>query len=272
VNRIDHAFERARAEKRAALALFITAGDPDLDTTRRLVLALAEGGADLIELGIPHSDPIAEGPTIQASSQRSLERGTTLPAILELLREIRRETDVPLLLMGYLNNVLGYGAERLVHEGAAIGVDGLIVADAPYEEAAELGAACDAKGVHCVLMVAPTSTPERVVQIARRSRGFVYCVSVTGVTGERAALPADLRELVARVKRATRTPVAVGFGISTPEHAAEVGRLADGVIVGSALVKRIGEAPSPDSAVAEAARFARGLARALHQGSASQPA
>ncbi len=263
MNRIDRAFEAARGEGRAALVLFLTAGDPDLETTARLVPALAEAGADLIEIGIPHSDPIAEGPTIQAASQRALERGTSLPQILEVCREIRRETDVPLLFMGYLNNVLGHGPERLVQDCAAIGIDGLIVADAPYEEAAELQAASDAKGVHRVLMVAPTSTPERVIQIATRSRGFVYCVSVTGVTGERAALPVDLRELVARVKRTTTTPVAVGFGIATPEQAAEVGRLADGVIVGSALVKRIGEAATHADALAEAARFTRALARSL---------
>jgi tryptophan synthase alpha chain len=265
VNRIDRAFARARSEERAALALFVTAGDPDLATTGRLLPALAEAGTDLIEIGIPHSDPIAEGPTIQASSQRALERGTGLPQILELCREARRETDVALLLMGYWNNVLGHGVERLVQDCAAIGIDGLIVTDAPYEEAPELGAACEAKGVHRVLMVAPTSTPERVVQISARSRGFVYCVSVTGVTGERAVLPGDLRELVARVKRATRTPVGVGFGIATPEHAAEVGRIADGVIVGSALVKRIAEAPTGQAALAAAERFTRELASALRR-------
>lgn len=262
-NRIDAAFGRAREEGRAVLAPFVTCGDPDLDTTVELVPELAAAGADLVELGVPHSDPIAEGPMIQASSLRALRHGTTLAHVLEVAGRIRRVTEVPLILMGYLNNVLAYGEEALVQSSVETGVDGLIVADAPYEEAGRLQAACEAKGVHRVLLVAPTSTPERVVQIARRSRGFVYCVSVTGVTGERAELPADLQSLVRRIQRVSRTPVAVGFGISSGAHAAEVARLADGAIVGSALVRRIGEAPTPAAAIEAATAFVRELAGAV---------
>jgi tryptophan synthase alpha chain len=262
-NRIDLAFERSRAQGRAALIPFVTAGDPDLDTTRELAIELAAAGADVIELGVPHSDPIAEGPVIQAASARSLAKHTTLSRILEMASSVRAACDVPLVLMGYLNNVLAHGEERFALDSAAAGVDGVIVADAPFEEAPRLQAACAAEGVHRVLLVAPTSTPERVVQIAARSRGFVYCVSVTGVTGARTELPSDLGALVRRIQRVTSTPVAVGFGISTPEQAVQVGRIADGVIVGSALVSRIGAAPSPRAAIAEAASFVRGLSSAL---------
>jgi tryptophan synthase alpha chain len=243
--------------------VFVTAGDPDLATTPELVPELAAAGADVIELGIPHSDPIAEGPVIQASSFRSLAKGTRLARILELARDVRAATEVPLVLMGYTNNVRAHGEERFAKECAEAGVDGVIVADATYDAEPRLGAACHAAGVHRILMVAPTSTPERLVAIAARSRGFVYLVSVTGVTGERAEVPADLAALVRRVQRVTDTPVAVGFGIAGPGQAAAVARIADGVIVGSALVRRIGEAPSPSAAIAEAARFTRELAAAV---------
>ena len=263
MSRIDPAFARAREEERAALVVFVSAGDPDLETTAALIPELAAAGADVVELGVPHSDPIAEGPTIQASSERALKQGVQLAGILDLCRQVRARTEVPLVLMGYLNNVLAYGEEPLVQACAGAGVDGLIVADAPFEEARALQAACEAKGVHRILMIAPTSTPERVVKIASRSRGFVYCVSVTGVTGERDTLPADLEPLVARIRRVCSTPVAVGFGISTPEQAARVARLADGVIVGSALVSRIGAAPSRDAALEVSVEFVRTLSQAL---------
>jgi tryptophan synthase alpha chain len=263
MNRIDRAFRRARDENRAALVVFVTAGDPDLETTGELIPALAEAGADVVELGVPHSDPIAEGPTIQASSTRSLEHHTALPGILDRVREVRATCDVPLVLMGYLNNVLAFGEERLVDACAAHGVDGLILVDVPFDEAPGLQAASEAKGVHRILLVAPTSTPDRLVRIASRSRGFVYCVSVTGVTGARSELPADLEQLVARIQRVTETPVAVGFGISTAEHAARVARVADGVIVGSALVQRIGAADSPQAAIDSAIRYVRELADAV---------
>ncbi len=263
MNRIDRAFTTAREEGRAALIVFVSAGDPDLETTRELVPELAAAGADVIELGIPHSDPIAEGPTIQAASARALRQGTTLRQILDAVGSLREVSDVPLVLMGYLNNVLAYGEEQLVETCTAVGVDGLIVADVPYEEAPTLQAACEGKGVHRILLVAPTSTPERVVRIASRSRGFVYCVSVTGVTGARSALPLDLEALVSRIQRVTATPVAVGFGVSTPEQAAAVAGLADGVIVGSALVNRLGKATSRDEAIESAREFVRSLSAAV---------
>lgn len=263
MNRLDAAFARARAEQRAALVVFVTGGDPDLETTAELVPELAAAGADVIELGFPHSDPIGEGPTIQAASQRSLRHHTSLTQVLELVRRVRGVTQVPLVLMGYLNNVLAHGEERLAKDAAASGADGLIVADTPHEETGVLSRACAEAGVHRVLMVAPSSTPERVVRIAAASRGFVYCVSVTGVTGSRAALPPDLAHLVGRIRRVTSTPIGVGFGVSTPEQAAEVARLADGVIVGSALVSRIGAARNRDEAVRSAREFVAELAAAV---------
>ena len=263
MNRIDRAFARARAEQRAALIVFVTAGDPDLETTAELVPELAAAGADLVELGIPHSDPIGEGPTIQAASLRSLTHHTTLAQILELVRHVRAVCDVPLVLMGYLNNVLAHGEERMAKDAAAAGADGLILADAPFEETEVLSRACSEAGVHRVLMVAPTSTPARVVRIAAASRGFVYCVSVTGVTGSRQALPPDLAALVGRIRRVTTTPVCVGFGVSTAAQAAEVARLADGVIVGSALVARVGAAKGRDDVVRSARAFVAELSAAV---------
>ncbi len=263
MNRIDQAFERARAEKRAALIVFVTAGDPDLATTAELIPELAAAGADIIELGIPHSDPIGEGPTIQISSQRALARRTTLADILDLVRRVRAVCDVPLVLMGYLNNVLAYGDERLAKDAGSAGADGLIVSDVPFEETTRLSSACAEHGVHRVLLVAPTSTPERTVRIAAASRGFVYCVAVTGVTGARRELPADLEQLVARIRRVTPTPVGVGFGVSTPAQAAQVARLADGVIVGSALVSRIDAAPDREAAIRAAREFVAELSAAV---------
>jgi tryptophan synthase alpha chain len=263
-NRIDLAFARTRAENRAAVIVFVTAGDPDLETTAEMIPELAAAGADIIELGIPHSDPIGEGPTIQISSQRALARHTTLGDILGLVRRVRPVCDVPLVLMGYLNNVLAHGEERLAKDAGAAGADGLIVADVPFEATETLSRACAEHGVHRVLMVAPTSTPERVVRIAAASRGFVYCVSVTGVTGARRELPSDLAKLVARIRRVTPTPVCVGFGVSTPAQAAQVARLADGVIVGSALVSRIDAAPDREAAIRAARAFVAELRAAVN--------
>ncbi len=263
MNRIEKAFAKARAEQRAALIVFVTAGDPDLETTAELIPELEAAGADIIELGIPHSDPIGEGPTIQISSQRSLARHTSLSEILDLVRQVRTVSQVPLVLMGYLNNVLAYGDERMAKDAGAAGADGLIVSDVPFEETVRLSNACAEHGIARVLLVAPTSTPERTVRIAAASRGFVYCVSVTGVTGARTELPADLERLVARIRRVTATPVCVGFGVSTPEHAARVARLADGVIVGSALVSRIDAAPDRESAVRAARSFVAELRAAV---------
>lgn len=263
MDRIATAFERASTAGRAALVIFITCGDPDLRTTLELVPALAAAGADIVELGFPHSDPIAEGPTIQAASQRALAGGVTTGDVLELASQVRAASEVPLVLMGYMNNVLAHGEQQFVADAAAAGVDGLIVVDAPFDERPGLQAACREHGVHRVLLVAPTTPPERMVRISRHSSGFVYCVSVSGVTGARSELPPDLTSLVTRVKRVSSLPVAVGFGISTPEQAAAVGRVAAGVVVGSAVINALADG-GPAAAIALVKSLAAAIATARH--------
>nr|5EY5_A Chain A, LBCATS-a [synthetic construct]5EY5_C Chain C, LBCATS-a [synthetic construct] len=264
MNRIAEAFEELKKKGEKALIPFITAGDPDLETTLELVRALVEAGADIIELGIPFSDPLADGPTIQRASQRALASGTTLDKVFEMVRELReKNTDVPIVFLTYYNPIFRYGIERFVKECAEAGVDGLIVPDLPPEEAADLAAAAEKYGVDLIFLVAPTSTDERIKMIAKHASGFVYCVSVTGVTGARSEIAADLAELVSRIRKHTDLPIAVGFGISTPEQAAEVAQVADGVIVGSAIVKRIEENQDEEDIVEEVREFVRELREAV---------
>ncbi len=235
MNRLQAAFARGRA-----FIPFLTAGDPDLETTERLALALAQEGADLIELGIPFSDPVAEGPVIQAADVRALSSGTTTDGIFALARRLRGQTQVALAFMTYVNPVFAYGAERFLSNCAQAGVDALIVPDLPFEERGELLPYCEAHGVALISLIAPTSR-ERIGDIAAQAQGFVYCVSSLGVTGVRSAITGDVVGMVAAVKAARDIPVAVGFGIATPEQAAAVARHADGAIVGSAIVRLIGE-------------------------------
>jgi tryptophan synthase alpha chain len=255
VSRIGVCFERLRARGEKALVPYVTAGDPDLKTTEALVLSMAEAGADLIELGVPFSDPIADGPTIQRASQRALERGATLRRVLELVRRVRTRCQVPLLLMGHANPFYAMGPAGFAAAAAEAGVDGLIVADLPPEEGADLYGAAERAGLDPVLLAAPTTTDARLRLLAERTRGFLYYVSLTGVTGARAALAADLEAAVARVKGFSDVPVCVGFGVSTPVHAREIARFADGVVVGSAIVERVERAGSPDEAVDSVAHF-----------------
>jgi tryptophan synthase alpha chain len=253
MSRIRSAFEAHPG----LLVPFITVGDPDLPTTVDLIVALAAQGAGVIELGLPYSDPIADGPTIQASSQRALDRGVKLADVFGVVRAVRERSDVPLVLFTYCNPIYRYGLERFLQEAAAAGADGILMPDIPPEEAEDLRAIAARVGLDVIFLVAPTSTPERVKLICEASSGFVYVVAATGVTGARAQLASDLREKLALVKRhahrnGTPLPVAVGFGVSTPEQVAEIRAMgADGVIVGSALVERIGRwglAPEVDKA------------------------
>ena len=235
-------FERCRRQRRAAFIPYITAGDPDLETTGRLVEALARGGADLIELGVPFSDPIADGPVNQRAAFRALQSGTTLSGVLELVANCRRRIDTPIVLFTYYNPIHVRGGERFAEQAAASGVDGVLCVDLPPEEGREtLVPALEAQGIDPIFLLAPTSTPERIRRVAEASRGFVYYVSRTGVTGEQKALSESLAGELRRVRRIVGLPVAVGFGISTPEQVSRVGRLADGVVVGSALVRLIEE-------------------------------
>lgn len=243
-DRIAELFERTRAEGRPALIAFVPGGWPEPDATPGIVRALLEGGADAVELGVPFSDPLADGVTNQAAYQQALDAGVTQDDVLASIRALREDgVSAPLLLMGYFNPMLAAGTRPFARAASAAGVDGLIVVDLPVEEAGELAEPAREHGVHLIHLLAPTSTAERIAAVGERGSGFVYCVSVTGVTGSRARLPEDLPAFIARVRERAALPLAVGFGISAREHVEEVGRFADAAIVGSAVVQTIREAP-----------------------------
>lgn len=262
MNRLEGLFAESRRTGRKALVVYVCAGDPDLATTERLVPALARAGADVIELGVPFSDPLADGPTIQAASQRALASGTSLIGVLELVRRLRRGgCTVPLVLFGYMNPIVRMGLAPFVATATDAGADGLLVADLPLEESFALGKLAEAAGLSLVLLAAPTTPPARLAAIGRATRGFLYFVSVTGVTGARTELPADLPAKLAEVRAATAMPVAVGFGVSTPAQAGALAAHADAVVVGSALVAALrqgGEDFKP------ALALVRSLAAAVH--------
>lgn len=258
---IKRTFENARAGGRAALMPYFTLGYPDPNTSLEIIEAVAQAGADLIELGIPFSDPLADGPTVQRSTQAALEQGMTVGACLELVVQLRRRgVSQPLLLMGYYNPILSFGVERFVVAAKKAGADGFIVPDLPPDEAAELKAACQEHSLALIFMLAPTATEARIAVVAAQTSGFLYLVSLTGVTGARQSLPPDLQAFIQRAKASTVTPAAVGFGISTPEQARAVGKMADGVIVGSALINVVEAAAEPAQA---AGRFIADLRQAM---------
>jgi tryptophan synthase alpha chain len=244
---------------RPGLVAYVTCGDPDMGTTREVVLAAIGAGADVVELGVPFSDPVADGPVIQRASDRALRAGTTLESVVQLASEVRRQSDAGLIIFSYFNPLLRYVLERFCADAATAGIDGALVTDLPVEEGGEYIRAMRAKNLATVFLAAPTSTDERLKRIAQASTGFVYAVSRTGVTGARAELPQDARELVTRLKRYTQLPVAVGFGISTAQQFAAVGEYADAGVVGSAIVQVI-ERAGPQGKAAEAvAELVRGL-------------
>lgn len=244
-------FARRRAEHRLALLPWVMAGEREDATTVDLLESMVEAGADGFEISVPFSDPMADGPTVQRANQRALERGMTVDGALALLRKVRARLRVPIALMGYANPFVRYGVERFCADAAAAGANGLIVPDVPYEESEELRRATSRAGLDLVAFAAPTTSPERARLVARHARGFVYCVSLTGVTGARTDLAAGLDDLLARVRAATETPVVVGFGISRPEHLARLRGKADGAIVASALVDTMEGAADPVSAAHE---------------------
>jgi tryptophan synthase alpha chain len=238
VERIQAVFARAKAEQRAAFMPYHAMGYPDRAQTLEVIRALGDVGAELFEIGIPHSDPLADGPTVQTATYTALTQGTTVADCLAMCRELRTAgMEQPFCAMTYYNPLFAYGVQRFVDDAAAAGIDGLIVPDLPPEEAEELEAACRQAGLATIYLLAPTSTEDRIRSVASHATGFIYLVSVTGITGVRSDLPPDLADFVARVRRHTNLPLAVGFGIATGEQAAAVARIADGVIVGSALVK-----------------------------------
>jgi tryptophan synthase alpha chain len=246
-----------------ALVTYVMAGDPDLATSRAMALACVEGGADVVELGMPFSDPIADGLTLQQAAERALAKGTRVEDCLELAAQLRRRVDTPLVLMGYVNPVLTYGERRFFRECRSAGVDAVILPDVPPEEASELRTLAGDAGVGTVFLLAPTSTPERQRAAAEASTGFVYFVSVTGVTGARRSIPKTLANQVREVRRLSPVPVVVGFGIGDPAQARAVARYADGVVVGSAIVSRVAQGGTRATRANRVRAFVRSLKRAL---------
>jgi tryptophan synthase alpha chain len=243
-DRIAEMFERTRAEGRPAVMPFIPAGWPELDATVEIIEAAVAGGADAFELGMPFSDPLGDGPVNQRAYEQAIANGCTPETVFEAVRELRaRGVRAPLLVMGYSNPLFSYGVNRFVQRAAEVGVDGFIVVDLPPQEAGDLERAANAAGLHMVYLLAPTSTDERIRLVAEHGSGFIYCVSVVGITGARRELSAELPEFVARVRDRTDLPLAVGFGISAREHVRDVGRFADGAVVGSAFVNLVAETP-----------------------------
>ncbi len=256
MSRIHEAFENKKA-----FIPFITCGDPDLETTRKIVLAMVENGADLIELGIPFSDPTAEGPVIQEADNRALKAGATTETILAFAKELRKEVSVPMVFMTYANVVYSYGAERFLTAAEEAEIDGLILPDVPYEEKEEFDSLCAAHGIDLISMIAPTSK-ERITMIAKEAKGFIYIVSSLGVTGVRSEINTDIVSLVSLIREVSDIPCAVGFGISSPKQAAKMASVSDGAIVGSAIVRIIAE-KGKDS-VPYVSEFVKAMSEAVH--------
>jgi len=261
--RIDRTFAALRERGEAAFVPFITFGDPNPSQSLAMLRELERSGADLIELGIPFSDPMADGPVLQRAAERALRAGATLRGALDVVAEFRRGSEVPIILFGYYNPLFRYGVERIAADAGAAGVDGFLCVDLPPEEADDLERAGRAEGLELIYLLAPTSTPDRRRTVLSRARGFVYFVSVLGVTGVRTSLPENLGDLVAIVRRETRLPIGVGFGISTPEQAGAVAAFADAVIVGSAFARVVDNAAGSD-AVERVGELAASLKKAIH--------
>src|SRR5579863_4151796 len=264
--RIAQRFAQLSDAGELGLIAYITVGDPSLEASERIVLAAAEAGADVIELGVPFSDPVADGPTIQRASERALRSGTTLAGVIELVSRLRLQTDVPLMLFSYFNPILQMGVDRFADVAAKAGTDGVLVTDLTPEEAGEYRAAIQARELDTIFLAAPTSTDERLAKIAECSSGFLYLISRTGVTGTRESLPEDLPSLARRARRFTKLPLAVGFGISQPAHVTVLGGIADAAVVGSALVAQIEKARSADAAAVGVAGLVRVLKTAARKG------
>jgi len=267
-SKVDRTFAQLRQRGEKALIAYVMAGDPSLQDTEQLVVELEQAGADIIELGVPFSDPIADGPVIQQAAERALRSGTSLRTILPMVTRLRARTQIPLVLMVYYNNVHAFGPERFCHEAAQAGIDGLIIPDMPPDEASPVKGPAAAAGLQLIFLLAPTSTAERRTFVARQSQGFIYYVSLTGITGAKLLSVADVGKNVEKIRKVTHVPVAVGFGIATPEDAANVAAIADGVIIGSAIVKQIAAHRGKPEMVKHVAEFVRSLKSAM---SAAQP-
>jgi tryptophan synthase alpha chain len=263
MSRIANKFTELRSRREAGFVPFLTFGDPEADRTVPLLVALDRAGADLIEIGVPFSDPMADGPVLQRAAERALAGGASLRGCLDAVAEFRRRSEVPIILFGYYNPIFRYGLERFAADARAAGVDGVLCVDLPPEESGDLDRVARERGLDLIYLLAPTSTLDRMRKVLSRARGFVYFVSVAGVTGVRTRLAENLETLVRSVKRLTSMPIGVGFGISTPEQAAHVASFADAVIVGSAIARVIEECPSGADLVGRVERFAESLAAAV---------
>ncbi len=259
MTRIEKRFVQLKSEGRKAFIPYITAGDPSLELTEQLVVALDKAGADVIELGVPFSDPIADGPVIQRATERGLQAGVTLKKVLDLAKSVRRKSQVPLLLFSYYNPLLNHGLDKLANDAAVAGIDGVLASDLTVEESGPFVRAMHGAALNTAFLVAPTSSPERMKKIAEASTGFLYAVSRTGVTGEQQQLAGDLKDFLRALRRCTKAPIAVGFGISRPEHVKAVWEEADGAIVGSAIVKEVEKYIGKADLVEKVAAFAAWL-------------
>ncbi len=240
-SRISNKFELLKKDNRKAFIAYIMAGDPSIQRTVELVRILEDCGVDIIELGVPFSDPLADGPTIQAAAQRALEDGTTLHTVIDLVRGLRKTTQIPIILMTYYNPIFKYNEEKFIEDACAAGVDGIIVPDLPPDEAAGMMKLTKKKPFDLIFLLAPTSTEDRIKKVCQASGGFIYYVSITGITGSKLSLDPAIESHMARIRSVSDTPIAVGFGISTPDEASLVARFADGVIIGSAIVKKVND-------------------------------
>ena len=239
MKRIEEKFKALRAKNEKALIVYLTAGDPSLRVTKNLIFVLEKAGADILEIGVPFSDPTADGPVIQAASQRSLKAGTTLEGVLKMVAEVRKISEIPIVLFGYFNPIFSYGVKKFALAAQAAGVDGVLVVDLPHEEAKELRNYTDAVGIDFISLIAPTTDKDRLKKIATNATGFLYYISITGITGTAAPKIDNIKTEVEKIRKIANLPIAVGFGISLPEQAKAIGRFADGVVIGSAVVRMI---------------------------------
>jgi len=265
MNRIDSTFMRLRHAKQKALIVYLMGGDPDLAVTESLILNVARGGADVVEIGLPFSDPMAEGTVIQAASQRSLAKGYSFEDFLQMVRRVREKVDIPLLLMNYYNLVLNQGEEAFISKAAQVGIDGLIVPDLPMEEATSLSQSATGHGLHLISFLAPTSR-SRTSKLIDNATGFLYCISSRGVTGARQSFSNDAEEYFEQIAKITSIPTAIGFGIGSPEQAGQVMQYADGVIVGSALVEAIAQVTGSAAKCRQAFTFCQAFSKVVHRG------
>ncbi|PKN06445.1 MAG: tryptophan synthase subunit alpha [Deltaproteobacteria bacterium HGW-Deltaproteobacteria-7] len=241
MKRIEEKFAALRAKKEKALIVYLTAGDPSLDMTKKLIFGLEKAGVDILEIGVPFSDPTADGPVIQAASQRALKAGTTLAGVLKMVSDVRKVSEIPIVLFGYFNPIFAYGVKKFALDARKAGVDGVLVVDLPYEEAGELRIYTDASQIDFISLIAPTTDKERLSKIAASAAGFLYYISITGITGTATPKIDNIKTEVGKIRKITKLPIAVGFGISKPQQAKEIARFADGVVIGSAVVRLIDE-------------------------------